>query len=311
MHRDEPILNGEWAKLRIPWARATPARICLIGRNGPPLFRMVPSCTGRAARAASMHLYCNLPRGELTYVNAAGSAGLGRDCDRGAVTAGAPCAKRVGRWTIAGFSRTPSTPCGRKSVIACSPTSSESPAVSPAVYPMTIRQPARDHHLVLQRLSGHGPASGNDHRRHAGHRGPDSASAPAARAIFRAPIARWSSSSARSPTCTARKRAGLYLGLRVERSGDLDHCPAAARLRDLLGPAQPCLDDPGRAPVGHGKEDLPPQRRGASARAAGLGRSQAPQADLLRVGLLDGWRHRADQGDLRPGRGVRRAHLYR
>ena len=33
----------------------------------------------------------------------------------------------------------------------------------------------------------------------------------------------------------------------------------SAGLRDFLGPAQPRLDDPGRAAVGHGKEDFPAQ----------------------------------------------------
>jgi hypothetical protein len=58
-----------------------------------------------------------------------------------------------------------------------------------------------------------------------------------------------------------RKEGALVFtsGFVSNEAGHCHHCPAAARLHDLLGPAQPRLDDPGRAPVGHGEEDLPPQ----------------------------------------------------
>ena len=120
-------------------------------------------------------------------------------------------------------------------------------AVSRARSSRHRRQCARDHHLVLQRLSRHGPAPQGDRghagdgrqarrrrRRHAQHLRHQPA-AGRARALARRPAPQGSG-------------AGLHLGLRLQRGGDLDHRAAAAGLRDLLRPAQPRLDDPGRAP---------------------------------------------------------------
>ena len=177
---------------------------------------------------------------------------------------------------------------------ASSPTSSGSPAGSPrAIWRATARSHG-DHRLVLQRLSRHGPARGGD-RRHAGDRRQAWASAPAARATFPAPTIRWSSSSRARRPPRQGSGAGLHLGLRLQRGGDLDHRQAAARLRDPLRRAQPRLDDRGRAPLGRREEDLPPQRRRASRKPARSRRPRAAEADRLRIGLFDGRRHRADR----------------
>ena len=105
--------------------------------------------------------------------------------------------------------------------------------------------------------------------------------------------------------------AGLHLGLRLQRSRDLDHRAAAAELPDRFRRAQPRLDDRRRAAFGRREEDLPPQRRSASRKPAAGGRPRARQADRLRERLFDGWRHRADQADRRPRRTLQRHDLYR
>ena len=118
---------------------------------------------------------------------------------------------------------------------------------------------ARDRRLVLQRLSRHGPerdgarrhdrsrpADGRRRRRHPQHLRHES---PAGRARGRA----------RRPPRQG-SGAGLHLGLRLQRGGDLDHRQDAARLRDPLRRAEPRLDDRGRAALGRAEADLPPQR---------------------------------------------------
>ena len=152
----------------------------------------------------------------------------------------------------------------------------------------------RDRRVVLERLSRHGPEPGRD-RRHGRGGARAWAPAPAARATFPAPTIRWSSSRPNSPTCTARKRPGLHLRLRLQRGGDLDHRQAAARLRHLLRRAEPCLDDRGHPALRRAEADLPPQRPRPSGEPAQGGGAGAAEADRLRVGLFDGRRHRADR----------------
>ena len=75
--------------------------------------------------------------------------------------------------------------------------------------------------------------------------------------------------------------------------------PNCLILSDAL---QPQFDDRGRAPGRLREADLPPQRPGASRRAADRGRARPAEADRLREPLFDGRRHRADRRDLRPRR---------
>ena len=172
-------------------------------------------------------------------------------------------------------------------------TSSASPAVSRGRASSRRRERPRDHHLVLQRLSRHGPAPEGD-RRHAGHgRAAGRRRRRHAQYFGHQPAAGRARALARRPAPQG-SGAGLHLGLRLQRGGDLDHRAADAGLRDLLRPAQPRLDDPGRAPVGHAEAHLPAQRRRASARAARRRPRKRPKLIVLRVGLFDGRRRRAD-----------------
>ena len=149
-----------------------------------------------------------------------------------------------------------------------------------ALYRDDAGQRARDHRLVLQRLSRHGPASGGD-RRDAGDRGQARRRRRRhAQYLGHQPAAGRARALARRPPPQG-SGAGLHLGLRLQRSGDLDHRAADAGLRDLLRPAQPRLDDPGRAAVGDGKADLPAQRRRAPALPARRRRQEPAEAHLL------------------------------
>ena len=152
--------------------------------------------------------------------------------------------------------------------------------------------PAQRRDLVLQRLSRHGPApeSGRRHgrdrdarrhrrRRHPQHRRHPS-SAGAARAGTRRPARQGS-------------RAAVHLGLCLEPDRHLDHREADSELPDPVGRAQPQFDDRRRAPGRLRAPDLPPQRHGASGRAADRGRSRPAEADRLREPLFDGRRRRA------------------
>ena len=69
-------------------------------------------------------------------------------------------------------------------------------------------------------------------------------------------------------------RAGLHVGLRVERDRHRDHRQAAAGLPDPVGRAEPQLDDRGRAPVRRREADFPPQRLGAPRGAAARRRAR-------------------------------------
>ena len=86
---------------------------------------------------------------------------------------------------------------------------------------------------------------------------------------------------------------------------------AAAGLRDLLRRAEPRQHDRRHPQFGLREARVPPQRRRASRRTARRRRSRHAQADRLRKRLFDGWRRRPDPRDLRPGRQVQRADLYR
>ena len=155
------------------------------------------------------------------------------------------------------------------------------------------RPPRRDR-VVLQRLSGHGPAPQGD-RGDGGDRDPDG------HRRRRHPQHRRHQSSPGRARAGARRparqggRPRLHLGLRVERDRHLDHRQAASRLPDPVRRLQPQFHDRGRAPVGMPKADLPAQRHGASRGAAEGRRSGAAQAHRVREPLFDGRRRFADQ----------------
>ena len=134
----------------------------------------------------------------------------------------------------------------------------------------------RDHRLVLQRLSRHGPASRRSRgdarrdregrrrrRRHAQHLGHDALSCDAGARARRA----------------AQQAGGarLHLGLCRQRSGARHPGEPDAELRRALRRAQPRLDDPRHPPRPHREADLQSQRpgrsRSASPRSIRAGRS--------------------------------------
>ena len=165
--------------------------------------------------------------------------------------------------------------------------------------------PARGRDLVLQRLSRHGPAPEGD-RRHGRDRDPHG------HRRRRHPQHRRHQSSAGRARARARRPArqgsgaGVHLGLCLEPDRHLDHRQAHSELPDPVGRLQPQFDDRGHPPGRLREADLPPQRSGASRRAA-EGRGRPAEADRVREHLFDGRRHRADQRDLRSRRALRRA----
>jgi 5-aminolevulinate synthase len=87
-----------------------------------------------------------------------------------------------------------------------------------------------------------------------------------------------SSSRPSWPTSTARKRAAVHLGLRLERGGAVDARQAAARLHHLLRRAEPRLDDRRHPQLGLREARLPPQRPRPSRGAA---RAEDPETPKL------------------------------
>ena len=75
--------------------------------------------------------------------------------------------------------------------------------------------------------------------------------------------------------------------------------PAAARLPDPVGCAEPRLDDRRRARLGLREADLPPQRSRSSRSAPGRAATGPRQADRVRGRLFDGRRFRPGGRDLR------------
>ena len=170
--------------------------------------------------------------------------------------------------------------------------------------------PQADHRVVLERLSRHGPAS----RRRRG----DGGSAPRRRRRIgrhaqhrrQHPLSRRSRGRACRPSRQAG-RAAVHQRLRLERGGAVDARQAASRLRDLLGRAQPRLDDRRHSHVGLREARVPPQRPRASRAIAARRRPRNAQADRVRKRLFDGRRRRPDRRDLRPRRPLWRADLSR
>ena len=73
-------------------------------------------------------------------------------------------------------------------------------------------------------------------------------------------------------------RAGVHLGLCVERDRDLDPGAAHSELPVAVGRAQSQFDDRGGAPVDLREADLPPQRRRPPGGASEGGRARAAEA---------------------------------
>ena len=71
-----------------------------------------------------------------------------------------------------------------------------------------------------------------------------------------------------------KEAALVFTSAYIANDATLSTLPTAVSRPDhLFRRAEPCLDDRRRAPQRRGEADLPPQRRGASARIAGGGRS--------------------------------------
>ena len=164
--------------------------------------------------------------------------------------------------------------------------------------------------LVVQRLSRHGrpsrggrgrlrgrPRDGRRRGRHAQHQRHQ----PGARC-------------AGGGTGRSARQAGgaaVHLGLRVQPGGALHHPELAARLAGVFRRAEPRLDDRRDQGIAGDLPHLPPQRPGASRGPAARGAGGRAEADRVRVGVLDGRRHRPDRRDLRSGRAPRRDDLPR
>ena len=163
---------------------------------------------------------------------------------------------------------------------------------------------------MLERLSRHGPAPGGAggdgrdvargrrrRRRHAQHLG-QQPSASLARARARR---------------SARPRGGadLHLGLCRQRRGAVDPGARIAGHGGVLRRLQPRLDDRRHPQQPRREAHLPPQRPGRSRAAARARARRAAKARLLRVGLFDGRRHRADRRIVRRRRPLRRDDLSR
>ena len=164
--------------------------------------------------------------------------------------------------------------------------------------------------LVLERLSRHGPASQGD-RRHDRDR-----VAHGHRRRRHAQYRRQQSSAGRARARARRSApqgsgAGLHLRLCLQRDRHLDARQADAELPDPVGRVEPQFDDRGRAPGVLREADLPPQRHGASRRAARGRRSGAAEADRVREPLFHGRRRRAGRAHLRSRRALWRHDLYR
>ena len=96
--------------------------------------------------------------------------------------------------------------------------------------------------------------------------------------------------------------AAVHLGLRVQPGGALHHPELAAGLAGVFRRAQPRLDDRRDQGIAGDLSHLPPQRPGASRGPAARGSGGRAEADRVRIGVLDGRRHRPDRRDLRSGR---------
>ena len=157
--------------------------------------------------------------------------------------------------------------------------------------------------VVLERLSGHGPAS-------LGARGDGRGAARVRRRRRRHPQHLRqqpppSAAGARARrSARPRSRIGLHLGLCRQRGGAVDPGARDARHGGAVGRAEPRLDDRRHPPQPRRKAHFPPQRPGRPGAPARSDRPRPAQARLLRVGLFDGWRYRSDRRAVRRGRSL-------
>ena len=106
-------------------------------------------------------------------------------------------------------------------------------------------------------------------------------------------------------------RAAVHVGLCLQH-GVAQHAGVAdAGLHHPVGRTQPRLDDRGYPAQPQRNADLRPQRSARSRTQAVRSRSARAEAGGVRVGLFDGWRHRADRGTLRRRRRPQRHDLSR
>ena len=123
------------------------------------------------------------------------------------------------------------------------------------------------------------------------------APAPAAPATSPAPASARAAGARARRSARARGGAGLHLGLCRQRGGAVDPGGQHARHGRAVGCDEPCLDDRRHPQQPRREAHLPPQRPGSSGRVARRIAGRAAEAGLLRIGLFDGWRHRADRRD--------------
>ena len=188
----------------------------------------------------------------------------------------------------------------------------DSSALSPRHLAQARWRGAGSHHLVLQRLSRHGPPPASD-------RGDDdppphgTAPAPAAPAIFPAPTIRSSKLEAEFADLHGKEAALVFT------SGWISNLAAISTIADLLPDCLILSDALNHNSMIEGVRrskaraaDLPPQRSSPISKNFCARRAARPrQADRVREPLFDGRRHRPDRGRLPIWPTLQRHDLYR
>ena len=159
---------------------------------------------------------------------------------------------------------------------------------------------ARNHGVVLQRLSGHGPEPAGAGRHARGARCGGRGLGRHAQHLRHHPLPCRARGGAGRP---ARQGggAGVHLGLRRQRHHARHTAKAAARLDHLLGREEPRLHDRRHPQRRRRKGDLAQQRPRRPRGEAESRPARAAEGDRLRVGLFHGRPDLPDRGHLRPG----------